>query len=507
MINTQKVKVPKRKARVQFAFKPYDLQQEIIDHIDGLELNPFGEEYLFFIAVFGRQSGKSWLAKYVLLDHAANRDEKCMWVAPSIPTARGHWNDLVELIEKSGMVEAGFVTKISQASKEIHFAGGGAISVRSALEPDNLRGASLNLLVLDEAAFFRDGQYVWWSVLQPMVSATGGKVIFTTTPNGRNWLYDLYLKGLDPKSRFYKSWTATSYSSPYQNVELLNDTKMNMPSLQWREEYMAEFLADGGGVFAGVERAAVVNMISYPDPESDPDRYVAGIDIGFNNDYTCFTVIDTVTREQVYGERFTNIGTVRTVKRIVELMDIWQPRVTHIEKNGVGEYLIDLIRLVVSGQNIDDMLGFINDVSLEDEIEGEDALTEVGQHKIKAIHMNNELKRELIERLSADIEYGRLKILAEKDAEDAPQEYAATQISEMSTFERQPTASGMQITYNAAEGAHDDTISALAVCYKGVKKLSRQDILNLIKGQREEKKAYKSSPFRSKSVSGRRHRR
>ena len=497
----------KKRARVEFAFKPYELQQEIIDFIDGKHLNQYGEEYRFFVAVFGRQSGKSWLAKYVLLDHAANRDHKTMWVAPSIPTARGHWNDLVQLIEESGMIEGGLVTKISQAAKEIHFANGGYIAVRSALEPDNLRGASLDLLILDEAAFFRDGAYVWWSVCMPMVSATGGKVLFTTTPNGRNWLYEVYNMGLDPKSRFYKSWTATSYASPYQDKNLLDDTKKQMPSLQWREEYMAEFLAEGGGVFAGVEQAANIDLLPYPEMNTDIDRYVAGVDIGFNNDFTCFTVIDTVNREQVYGERFTNLGTIRTVKRIVELLDIWQPKVTHIEKNGVGEYLVDLIKLVVSGQPIDDLIGFINERISEDEIEGEDTLTEVGKHKIRTVHMTNEIKRDLVERLSADIEYGRLKILAERDSNEAIQEYAQTQMSEMSTYERQPTASGMMITYNAAEGSHDDTIAALYLAYKGVKKLSRQDILGIIKGKNETKREYKSSPFRSRSLAGRRHRR
>jgi hypothetical protein len=490
----------KRKARIEFDFKPYDLQQEIIDHIDGKFLNKQGERYRFFIAVFGRQAGKSWLAKYVLLDHAVNRDETCMWVAPSIPTARGHWNDLVQLIQDSGMIEAGIVTKLSQASKEIHFADGGSISVRSAIEPDNLRGASLDLLILDEAAFFRDGAYVWWSVCMPMITATGGTVLFTTTPNGRNWLYELFKMGQLEDSRFYKSWTAPSTVSPYQDKELLEDTKLHMPSLQWREEYMAEFLADGGGVFAGVEAAASIDMLGMPHVDADLERYVAGMDIGFNNDFTCFTVIDTVRREQVYGERFTNIGTVRTLKRIIELLDLWQPKVTHIEQNGVGLYLIDLLKAVVSGRDIEDLLGVINEVVEEDGLEDESRLEDVGKHKIKTIHMDNTTKRELVERLAADIEYKRFKLLSEKNP------YGVTQISEMSTYERVPTASGMQITYQAAEGSHDDTIAALYVAYKGVKKLARQDIMDMAKSKAA-KREHRSSPFRSRSVAGRRHRR
>ena len=494
-----KAKAKKKKVQVKFAFKPYELQQEIIDYLDGKHLNEQGNEYRFLVAALGRQSGKSWLAKYILLDRAINRDQVCMWVAPAIPTARTHWNALVKLIKDSGMEEAGFVKKISQAAKEIQFVDGGVIQVRSAIEPDNLRGDSLDLLIMDEAAFFRNGDYVWYSVCLPMITATKGKVLFTTTPNGRNWVYDLFKHGQNPKDPYHKSWNVPSEASPYQDKELLEYLKQNMPSLKWREEFMAEFLADGGGVFAGVELAANVQQRKAPRHGDDIDRYVAGIDIGFNNDYTVFTVIDTLERKQVYGERFTNVGTVRTVKRIVELLDIWTPKITHIEKNGVGEYLVQLLQLVVSGRDIDDIVDAINDAT-EDDPDATVMTASIGTHKIKAIHMNNRLKRNLVERLAADIEYGRFNILDEDTCD-----FASIQISEMSTYERKPTNSGMDITYNAAEGSHDDTIAALYIAYKGVKRMTRKDIMKKIKGDKRKKK--KGSPFRSRSLAGRKHRR
>lgn len=489
-----------KKARVQFAFKPYPLQQEIIDFLDGKMRNTNNKEYRFLIAALGRQSGKSWLAKYILLDRAINRDQNCMWVAPTIPTARVHWNNLVKMVRDSGMEDAGVVEKISQAAKEIKFVDGGSISVRSAIEPDNLRGDSLDLLIMDEAAFFRNGEYVWYSVCLPMITATGGKVLFTTTPNGRNWLYQLFKAGQNPNDPYHKSWNVPSIASPYQDKELLDYLKNNMPSQKWRTEFMAEFLADGGGVFAGVENASVSQFMGIPDPEADIERYIAGIDIGFNNDYTVFTVIDTLTRRQVYGERFTNIGTIRTIKRIVELLDMWQPYVTHIEKNGVGEYLVQLLKTFVSGENVEDLVNTVN-TQLETDPEVAALTNNVGSHRIVAIHMNNHLKRKLVERLATDIEYGQLKILTDETT------FGETQISEISTYERQPTNSGMDITYNAAEGSHDDTIAALYLCYKGMPRISRKDILRKIRGENNTEPTKRKSPFRSHKASGRSHRR
>lgn len=489
-------------AKLKFAFKPYELQQEIIDYIDGKYLNSKGKPYRFFVAALGRQVGKSWLAKLLALDHAGNRDETVMWVAPTIPTARGHWNDLIKLIRDAQLVENGVVTKISQNAKEIHFRDGGVIYIRTAIEPDNLRGASLDLLILDEAAFFRNGNYVWYSVCLPMITATGGKVVITTTPNGRNWVYSLFKRGyktdeiirqdmgdgtykeLNRDDDYYVSWNFNSYVSPYQDVELLDELRTTMPSVQWREEFLAEFIPDGGGVFAGVERAAISPFLSEPE---EHHTYVMGIDVGFNNDYTCITVIDTITRQQVWGIRFTGIGTIQAIKKIIAALEKWQPEKVVIEKNGVGEYFVDMLRTITSGGDIDDILSIIEDAE-ENTDEFFDSIENVGEYAIVAIHMDNAKKRQLVERLAADIEFGRFKILVEEDS------YGEIQINEMSTYERKPTSSGMGITYQASdENDHDDTVAALYLAYSGVKPYSRTRSLS---------KRNKRNPFRSKVGGG-----
>lgn len=427
--------------KVQFALKPHPKQQEIIDYVDGKNTNALGNPYRFFLAIIGRQWGKSWLAKYMLLEHAINRRETTLWVAPAITSARTHWNDLVKLIQNSNIP----VVKILQASKEIHFHGGGSISVRSAIEPDNIRGMTVDFMVLDEASFFRDGEYVWYSICLPMITASRGTVLITTTPNGQNWVWDLFNMGLDPNDEYYKSWRFPSTTSPYQDKKLLAQLKKSMPEKRWREEFEAEFLSDAGAVFSGLDRASRVEMIESPVAGH---AYIAGVDIGQSNDDTCFTVIDKYTREQVYGENFSNIGTTLTVKRIIQLLNIWHPEITMIEKNGVGEALLSLLREALNGTEVLKTLG--------------DDLEVVGKHRIKPVHMTNELKREYIERLVADIEYDRLAILTKDSA------YGTLQRRQMSTYERKRTDSNMSITYSASGTNHDDTISAIMLAYSGV---------------------------------------
>lgn len=453
--------------QVAFAIQPHEIQQNIVDYIDGKYLNKNGRPYRFFVVVCGRQWGKSFIAKFTLMKKAINEGKRCMWVAPSIPTARGHWDELVKLIIASGIP----VKKLSQSAKEIHFYSGGSISVRSALEPDNMRGATLDFLVLDEAAFFRNGDYVWTQVLQPMVTASGGTVLFVTTPQGKNWVYKQWLKGQDEKNLYYKSWQAPSTSSPYQDKELLEELRKDLPDYKWRQEYLAEFLSDAGGVFNGVDRATRISMLYKP---LEGHTYVAGVDIGFSGDYTRVTIIDKYTREQVFGDGWVSLGTIPSIKRLGEILDVWRPEITMFEKNG-SEMFFDIVQAVLSGREPDEHLLSQLMEQQEDKantarvfdpyneiVEPQDMKLErfAGGHRLRAVHMNNDLKVAFVEGLSAAIEWGKLLLLDEET------EYGRTQVEEMSTYMREWTKSGMSITFNAAEGSHDDTISALYLAYR-----------------------------------------
>lgn len=457
-----------KKLKVKFDIDLYALQKEVVNYIDGkptLPLpthksyrNSIGEEYRFFVLVIGRQSGKSFLDKYIALYKAINEDKRVMWVSPTQRSAIQHWNELKEYIYNSGMLEMPEHVRpiIRENEKTIRFPDGGFIIIKSTHnDPDNLRGTTLDLIILDEAAFMRNGSYIWWSVVIPMITASGGKILITTTPNGKNWIYDLFLKGQPLEAQkeasgLFKSWQAPSKISPYQNPELLEQIKLSMPSLQFREEFEAEFLADSGGVFAGVQSAAIVEMLAEPNPLAN---YCAGIDIGYTRDYSVFTVIDMDTREQVYIKRFTDVGTINILQTVLEELNKWKPRITHIEKNG-NIVFVEMLKNIASGKPYTDIKEMI-DISDEQTI---------GGHRIKAVHIDNQTKRSAVENLAAAIEYARLFLLKPQNNMTY---IADIQISEMSTYIRKNTNTGY-VLYQAEEGAHDDTVSALYLAYMGM---------------------------------------
>lgn len=434
------------KYQLQFEVDLYPLQQEIVETMDS-------RKYKFHIAILGRQSGKSFLDKRICLEYSNNRAMRGMWVSPSYTSARTHWNDLLNMLEESKLP----VKRLDRQAREIHFHGGGFLAIRSALEPDNMRGESLDYLILDEAGFYRNGRYVWEAVCLPMLTATRGIMLMTTTPNGHNWVYDLYLEGLKEDSTLYKSWHMSALDSPIQDRKLLKQLKKTMTERRWREEILAEFLLDGGGVFAGVGKASTVEMIYAPEAGH---TYIAGVDVGGGeNDLTAFTVIDKYTREQVFGKAIESYGTINTTKELIRLIDHWNPETTYIERNGVGAHLGSLIKELVRGEVDDDVL-----LRLKNDSETFNIPEQTGGHRIKLIHMNTSDKVSSVERLAVDIEYGRLSLL------DGETTYGKKQQAEFSTFEASRTNSGLSVSYGASAGNHDDTISALYMAYMGVPK-------------------------------------
>ena len=118
--------------------------------------------------------------------------------------------------------------------------GGSVISLRGADNFDSLRGVGLHFLVMDEFADIKPE--AWFEVLRATLSDTGGKALFTGTPKGRNWAYDLFLRGGRPD---YEEWAAYSFTTleggnvPAEEVER---ARQELDELTFRQEYEASFV-------------------------------------------------------------------------------------------------------------------------------------------------------------------------------------------------------------------------------------------------------------------------
>lgn len=125
------------------------------------------------------------------------------------------------------------------ADKTFEFANGSLIEFRSADNPDSLRGAGLDILWMDEAAFMRSDMA--YRVVRPALGDKQGIVINTTTPDRQNWFYDTFWSGkalTNPRHFRVAYW---SLDNPYYPTDEWEQEKADTHPMMFAQEYMASF--------------------------------------------------------------------------------------------------------------------------------------------------------------------------------------------------------------------------------------------------------------------------
>jgi len=190
----------------------------------------------------GRRFGKTRLGVQLCIETAL-AGGRAWWVAPTFAIARVGWRAL-ESAALSFPKE--IEPKISIANMEVQFPNGGFIACKSADNPQRLRGEGLDFIVIDEAAFVKPE--VWQEVLRPTLTERKGGALFISTPLGiGNWFYDLWEQadGKEDWDRFHYS----TIDNPSIDPEEVEQAKDEVGSIVFAQEYMAEFIEAGQGLF------------------------------------------------------------------------------------------------------------------------------------------------------------------------------------------------------------------------------------------------------------------
>jgi hypothetical protein len=363
----------------------------------------------FRVVACGRRWGKTETGKRAALDTAQNGGA-AWWIMPSYTMSVEVWRSLKATLH-------GVWSEKNEQTRLIVLPGGGSIRVRSGDDPDSLRGASLDLAVLDEAAFLRES--VWTSALRPALSDRRGRALFLSTPKGvGNWFHKVFSFGLDSGRSEWQSWQFPTAANPRIASDEIDSARRDLPDRVFRAEYLAEFLDDGGGVFRNVLGAATA------DPRSTPEsghRYVIGIDWG-RVDFSCAVVIDASTNRMVAIDRFNGIGWALQRGRLANLATIWQPQAIWAEENSIGGPNVEALR--AEGLPI---VGFTTTAQSKD-----DAITG----------------------LALALEREKLAIIPDP-----------VMLHELQAYEMTRLPSG-RFRYSAPNGEHDDTVIALALAYQ-----------------------------------------
>lgn len=84
---------------------------------------------------------------------------------------------------------------------------------KSAAKPERLVGEGLNGAIMAEAAKMKES--TWSKYVRPTLADFNGWSIFASTPEGKNWFYELWRDGQDPYNDDWASWRIPSWMNPY----------------------------------------------------------------------------------------------------------------------------------------------------------------------------------------------------------------------------------------------------------------------------------------------------
>lgn len=267
----------------------------------------------------GRRFGKSEAGKIRAIYRAPRM--RVWYVMPTYKVAGPIWRDFEYTFKDYPGAY------INRSDRLIYFHKHAFLQVVSA--DSVLRSAGLDHVVVDEAAFCSAD--LWPFVLRPMLLEGKGSADFLSSTNGRNWFWQLYQLALDPLEPNWKGWHYTSYDNPLLDPAEIDDIQRNTPERVFKQEYLAEFLEDGGSVFRNLQAC-----ILQEQPEFS-GRCVFGVDWARHHDYTVITAIDSITHKVLEIDRFNQIDWTLQRGRLMAMVERWKPHMIYAESNSIGE--------------------------------------------------------------------------------------------------------------------------------------------------------------------------
>ena len=235
--------------------------------------------------VAGRQTGKTFYMQNDCVMRALNNPKHRMfWVSPIQDQANKVMKDIEGMFSSHQDLWNKIIKRYDRKSNEMYFYNGSFIKFRSADSGDNLRGATLDYIYLDEAAYMKLDFIN--EVLLPMVTRTGGKVTAASTFNGPNWFYDWYKEGQQEENwEQIKSIKRTYLDLDDDNVaKTVLGIKKSMTKAQFDQEFLCKPVS-ANALFSNVEDAVVDKL------DTRCERTYIGMDIGVAQDYTVLTAM------------------------------------------------------------------------------------------------------------------------------------------------------------------------------------------------------------------------
>jgi len=360
----------------------------------------------------GRRFGKTLGVSNECLKHALEHNGSLiLWVAPTYRQTQ------IAFRLVSRAVKAALAASPNKSELRLELINDSVIQFASAERYDNLRGEGVDFLIMDETA--KIDERAWTEALRPTLSDTGGRAIFIGTPQGRNWFWRLFQRGLDPLEEDWASFTFPTSANPYVPIEEIEKARKDLPEDKFKQEYEAAFLEESAGVFKNID-ACVAGGIADPLPSIS---YIIGWDPAKYEDFSVITVLNLDAMHVDYWERFNRIDYDFQFDRVEDVSKLYNHAPVEMDATGLGDPLMEQLRK--------------RDLS------------------VNGVKFTNERKEQYVRNLS---------VFLQRRLVTFP--YLPVLVNELKNFEYHFTDE-RNVKYGAPHGEHDDTITSLMLaCWK-----------------------------------------
>lgn len=317
------------------SFTPYPFQKEVWNRAARAVLSEFcdcenqkecpecSQACRRFILVWHRRSGKDYLCWQFAVWTALGSKRPCQifYCLPTFSQCRRVIMESKDLEGRSflSVIPECMIARVNSQDLTIYLINGSTISLISSNSYDKIRGSNASLFVLSEFAFYtgQAQKEILTSVL-PILERNRGTLIINSTPNSRNYFFELF-----EKAKLSKSWYTSLVSikdSGLISEENVEDTIQSgiMSEAKAKQEFYCDFTVAESTIYASeMAEARATSRIGLIYPETYSNLCCA-FDLGWSD--STFAVIYEYDEE------------ARTIKFVDEIEGTGKPISWYLEK-------------------------------------------------------------------------------------------------------------------------------------------------------------------------------
>jgi hypothetical protein len=237
--------------------------------------------------------------------------------------------------------------------------------IAAATSSNNIRGFSINLLFIDEAAFIENWEDFFTSVYPTISSGTESKIVLVSTPNGLNHFYKIWQNAAENRNN-YKPIKVMWHDVPGRDDNWKRDTlsAMNFDTEKFEQEYCVEFLGSSGTLIAGwklkelIHQTPIMNkdgLALYKQAAKDRS-YVCIVDVsrGKGLDYSAFSILDVTQMpyEQVCTYRNNLVSPIDYADIVHRICKSYNNAAVLVEINDIGEQVATSLHFDFEYENV-----------------------------------------------------------------------------------------------------------------------------------------------------------